>query len=246
MTMVVMPRPPVRRSELVALAGQGQEHVVQAGQPQPQLRDRDAGLVQPQAEPVQQARPAARHDQLAHGVGARQRTRSRLGDERGDAGEVLPVQRPHVQPLAADLCLERGRRAGGDHPTAVEHDEVVGELVGLLEVLGGEQHGDAVGDERAHRVPHLVPVARVEPGGRLVEEQHFGAADEADREIQPAPHTARVGAHPPPRGLGEAEALDQLGGPGPGDAPRQVEQAGDEHEVVDRPTARRRRRRTGR
>ena len=70
---------------------------------------------------------------------------------------------------AAFSCV---RRALGDHPPAVDHRDPVGELVGLLEVLRGQQHRGAVGDQRADRRPDLVAAARVQPGGRLVEEQH--------------------------------------------------------------------------
>jgi hypothetical protein len=58
----------------------------------------------------------------------------------------------------------------------VDHDDVVGQPLGLVEVLGGEQRGGAVGDELVDDVPHLEAAARVEPGGRLVEEQHDGTA----------------------------------------------------------------------
>ena len=36
----------------------------------------------------------------------------------------------------------------GDDPAVVDDDDAVGQLVGLVEVLGGEQQRDAVGHER--------------------------------------------------------------------------------------------------
>ena len=63
-------------------------------------------------------------------------------------------------------------------------------------------------DERADRVPELDPAARVEPGRRLVEQQQPRRADEAGAEVEPAAHAARVGAHEPVGGLGEAELLE--------------------------------------
>ena len=137
-----------------------------------------------------------------------------------------------MQPLAADLGLERGRGAGRDDAAVVEHDEVVGELLGLLQVLRGQQHGGAVDGQRADLVPDLVAVAGVQPGGRLVEEQHVRAADEAHGEVEPAAHAPGVGAHPAARGVGEAEPRDQFGGAVPGLAAGQAEQPGDQHEVV--------------
>ncbi|ALE85348.1 hypothetical protein XF36_21140 [Pseudonocardia sp. HH130629-09] len=73
---------------------------------------------------------------------------------------------------------------------------------------------------------------RVQPGGGLVEEQHLGASDEARCQVEPAAHAAGVGAGAAPGGVGEPEAVDQLGGAGPGGCPRQIEQPADQVEVV--------------
>ena len=97
-----------------------------------------------------------------------------------------------LEPGAADLRLELGRRAVGDHPTVVDDDDPVGELVGLVEVLGGQQQGHAVGDELADHVPHPEPAGGVEPGRRLVEEEHRRPGDQAGREVEAAAHPARV------------------------------------------------------
>ena len=96
----------------------------------------------------------------------------------------------------------------------VDHDDVVGEAVGLFEVLRGEQHGRAVGDELLDDPPEIGAALRVEPGGRLVEEEHLGPVHERGREVEPAPHAAAVGAHRPRRGVDEIEALEQLVGAG--------------------------------
>ena len=62
--------------------------------------------------------------------------------------------------------LDVARAAGGDRPAALEDADRDGELVGFLEVLGGQQNGAARGGERADRLPHLVAVVRVQAGGR--------------------------------------------------------------------------------
>ena len=80
----------------------------------------------------------------------------------------------------------------GDDAAGVDDHDLVGELVGLVEVLRGQQHGGAAGDERADRRPHLVAVAGVEAGGRLVEEEHRRGEDQGDGQVEPAPHAARV------------------------------------------------------
>ena len=80
------------------------------------------------------------------------------------------VGQPDLQPLAADAVLERVRRALRDHLAVVDDRELVGEPVGLVEVLGGEEDGRALGDEPLDRLPEAEPAARVEARGRLVQE----------------------------------------------------------------------------
>src|SRR5258705_284897 len=77
--------------------------------------------------------------------------------------------RPHADGLAAHDVLELGRRAVRDDLAVVHHRDVVGESVGLLQVLRGEQHRRALQDLRADHVPDVLPLGRVESGGRLVE-----------------------------------------------------------------------------
>ncbi len=79
--------------------------------------------------------------------------------------------------VRADERLELGGRPRVRDPAPVHQGDVVGELVGLLQVLGGEQHGRALGGQVAHGVPDPVAAGRVEAGRRLVQEQHLGAAD---------------------------------------------------------------------
>ena len=65
--------------------------------------------------------------------------------------------------------------------------------------------------QRADDVPHLVARARVEAGGRLVEEHQLGRDDDAGGDVEPAPHAAGVVLDEPAGGVGEAERLEQLG-----------------------------------
>ena len=66
--------------------------------------------------------------------------------------------------------------------------------------------------ERADRGPHLLAAARVEAGGRLVEEEQRGPLDHADREVEPALHPAGVGADPAVGGVDEVELVEELVG----------------------------------
>ena len=67
-----------------------------------------------------------------------------------------------VDPVATQRRLQRRRRVLGDHAPAVDDRDPVGELVGLLELLGGQQHGDAFVHQRTNRRPDLVAPARVQ------------------------------------------------------------------------------------
>ena len=72
----------------------------------------------------------------------------------------------------ADRRLELGSGVSRASDAAVVDDgDPVAELVGLLHVVGGEQDRLAVGVELAEDLPQGDAALRVEPGGRLVEEQ---------------------------------------------------------------------------
>jgi hypothetical protein len=77
--------------------------------------------------------------------------------------------RADPQGLPADLGLELVRGAGGDDPAAVDHDHVVGQLVGLLHVPGGQQHRHPVAGEVADDLPQVAAGAGVQAGGGLVQ-----------------------------------------------------------------------------
>ena len=66
----------------------------------------------------------------------------------------------------------RRRGAGGDDPAALEQDDAVGDVAGLLQVVEHDTHRDAVVvGEVADQVEDLDLVAEVEVGRRLVEEE---------------------------------------------------------------------------
>ncbi len=134
--------------------------------------------------------------------------------------------------LAADLGLQLARRALCDGATVVDDDDVVGELIGLFEVLGGQQQRGAGGDELADDVPEAEAAAGIEPGGGLVEEQHRRRRDQRHREVEPAAHAAGVGLDAAVGGVGEVEALEQLAGPSRGRLPAEAVEPPDHVEVL--------------
>ena len=141
----------------------------------------------------------------------------RRGDRRPEALEhgrdrvaVGALGRLYLERRAPDLGLERLRRPAGHDLAAVDDREVVGEHVGLLEVLRRQEDRDAVVARQArHLLPHVGAALRVEPGGRLVEEEDARVMHERERQVEPALHAARVAADLAVRRVGEADALEQ-------------------------------------
>ena len=90
----------------------------------------------------------------------------------------------HPDPADVDRGLDLGRRPVGDHPAAGhQHDPVRG-LVGLLEVVRGEQHAAALAGELVHRRPERATGLDVHRDGGLVEH------DEARGPARPRARTA--------------------------------------------------------
>jgi hypothetical protein len=98
-----------------------------------------------------------------------------LGGLVGRLHVSLPVAGPAHLVLADDLPGELLRCPVGDDPPAVEDQDAVGELLGLVQVVGGEQdRGLALLGEAVDEVVEVSPGSRVEPGGGLVQEQQLG------------------------------------------------------------------------
>ena len=100
----------------------------------------------------------------------------------------------------------------GDDLAVVDDRDRVGQLVGLLEVLGRQEERHALADEAPDDVPHPEPAARVETGRRLVEDEQPRPPDQGAGEVQPPPHPARVGLDDPVAGIDQLELLEQLVG----------------------------------
>ena len=137
----------------------------------------------------------------------------RRGTTTAAAAASWSVSRTTTSIRSPPICdLSSSGRALGDHAPGVDDADLVGELVRLVEVLGGEHDRGAVAHERPDRAPHLVAAARVEAGRRLVEEQDARRQDEAGGEVEAAAHAAGVLLHRLAAGVGEAEVLEELVG----------------------------------
>jgi hypothetical protein len=118
-----------------------------------------------------------------------------------------------VDGIAVQFALERVGGALDHDPALVDDGEARGQPVGLLQVVRGEQDGQALlTGEPADLLPHGGAGLRVETGGRLVQEQHLRAVDQADGHVQPALHAPGVGLDLALRGVRQVEAVEQLVG----------------------------------
>ena len=99
----------------------------------------------------------------------------------------------------------------------LQDQDPVGELLRLVQVVGGEQdRGVLQIGQPVHQIVEVPPGGRVEAGGRLVQEQQFRPADDADRHVEPPSLTAGQRGDLLVAVLGQPDRLDQLvGGVGP-------------------------------
>ena len=87
------------------------------------------------------------------------------------------------RPRASALVSSRGVPMRDDAAFAQDGD-AVGELLGLVEVVRGQQYRLAERAQRADHLPGRASRRRVEAGRRLVEEEEVGVADERDAEVE--------------------------------------------------------------
>ena len=104
-----------------------------------------------------------------------------------------PVAELHVHRVAAQSRLELARRALDDHLALRDDRQPVGELVRLLQVMRRQQDRERLLlRQAADLVPHGDSRLRVEPGRRLVQEEHPRPMNQPERDVEPAAHAARV------------------------------------------------------
>ena len=128
-----------------------------------------------------------------------------------------------VRSLDAAVALapaheRRAQVAGPSWSTAVDIEQTaagddadpVGQVLGLVEVVRGQEHRRPAVAQRLEQLPERPPRLRVEAGGRLVEEEQLGPADDAQRDVEPAALAAGQGAGPGAGLRRQADRLDHL------------------------------------
>src|SRR4051794_2282954 len=127
------------------------------------------------------------------------------------------VRRLHRYLLAVEAVADRRRqavavaevlgRAAGDYLAARDDRHPVGETLRLVHVVGGEEDGLAEVAQTGDRIPGVAAGGGVEAGGRLVEEEQLGVADQGHADVETALLATREAAR---AGIGLAAQADQL------------------------------------
>ncbi len=194
-------------------AREREEHLVERRLAHAEVVDLDAGVGERHGGGGEGGHAAARR----HGGAARPLVDLRLGvggaaEDRRGAFELRRLADDDLELVAADAALELASVALGDHAAVVDDDDVVGEPLGLLEVLRGEEQRGATPHQAVEHRPELV-AAR----GRARWWARRGTAPQDEpRSSQRDPaaaHTAGVVAGEPVGGIGEREVLEQVDGP---------------------------------
>ncbi len=208
-----------------------QEDVVQAGPGQAQVVEFDAAALEDRGDPSHVPEPTGLRGQPATAP-LHVHLRRVVTHQRGRLVEVRGGGEGDHDAGPACLVLELRGGARGDDLALVDHHDLVGQVVGLLQVLGGQDQGGALVHQLAEHRPQPRPALRVQPGRRLVEEQDGRRGQQADRQVEPAAHAPRIGLGHPVGGMGEVEAVEEPFGGLDDVLPGQPVERPDEPEVL--------------
>jgi hypothetical protein len=115
-----------------------------------------------------------------------------------------------VDPAEADPGGDLVHAAVGDDLAVGDHHHAGGQGLRLLQVVGGQQHGAAVGHKGPQHLPQPVAGLHVQAGGRLVQHRQAGVLGEGQRHRQPTGLAAGEAAGAPAGHLRQAELVKQL------------------------------------
>ncbi len=179
--------------------------------------DGEEGLLEAEAGDLDLARPVARvEDGVQRGV--------RVG--RLDLHHVVPDLKVHQpgqaeqeglvhrvqaegEPLGPGPRLDLGGRAIGEQPAPVDDQDPVRRLVGLLQVVRGEQERAPRSHLFLHAAPEQPSGLHVHGRGRLVQHDQLGLAADGQREPDPLGLTSGQPVHPLVGELSDAGPLER-------------------------------------
>src|SRR5450759_2607099 len=215
-----------------AVAGQPQEDILERGAP-------DQAHLRPQAALVGSGRSCVAIGRVdEHAVGEPLHAVAQPFER--PVERLLDAHRKaHLQDFAAAVLFDQlARRALGHDIRLVHHHESVAELLRLVHVVRGEDQRHALLFEAVEPVPEQVPGLRVQARSRLVEQEQVRLVDQAPGDRQSPLHPPGEWLDPVTRPLRELDEVQQLGHPLPDDAPREVEVAAVDRQVLrDRPVS---------
>ena len=164
--------------------GEAQVDVFERGPADRQGIEFDTCLDGPSGEPVHGGGRVLQvgFDQAA---GQSHRAAEERAERRLDVGERKGFGQGEAHDRPAHPIDELIRRSLGDQLALRQHAHAISQMLGLVEIMGGQQHGRAVGTQRLDEVPRTSTSRRIESGRGLVEEQQLGATDDPQRQVDP-------------------------------------------------------------
>jgi hypothetical protein len=139
---------------------------------------------------------------------------ARLQAAPGEFGQQPVRALVHLdQQHLADLG-HAGDRVGAQQTARLDRHQVVADPLDLAQQVRGDHDRHAeLGTDPGDQLQHRVAARRVEPDGRLVEQQHPGVADQRLGQLDPLLHAGRVGADLPVPLLVQPDVPQRLRGP---------------------------------
>src|SRR2546425_8027417 len=74
----------------------------------------------------------------------------------------------------------------------IDDGNLMGELIGFFEILGGQKDCRSLGHQATDHLPHSESRARIKAGRWLIEEEDRGRDDQAGRQVETPAHASRV------------------------------------------------------
>src|SRR5437868_14120190 len=112
--------------------------------------------------------------------------------------------------VSGDCAIQRLGRVFRDDLSVVDDRDAVAQRIRLVEVMRCHEYRRPPFVHPPHLVPDTRAALRVEPGGRLIEEEKLRVVDEAETDVKPALLATRVRADLAVRRAFQLEHVDQL------------------------------------